>query len=178
MEDGLMVYYFYGNTRCPTCRSIESQSHDAVHTDFAAQLKSGAIKWKKLNYEAPSGAELGKKFEIQVPVVVLARMKDGEIEGWKRLDKVWALVGEKPAFAEYVRSEIDQMLEAMEAASNAVPTGETPDAASIPIPEADPESPPFTLDPDDVSVPDLDPPPDDSPFPETGSVPDDLPVPE
>jgi len=65
-----------------------------------------------------------------VPVVVLARMKDGEIEDWKRLDKVWALVREKSAFAEYVRSEINQMLEAREAASNAVPTGEIPDAAS------------------------------------------------
>ena len=38
-----------------------------------------------------------------MPVVVLAKMKAGQIEDWKRLDEVWALVGDKPAFASYVR---------------------------------------------------------------------------
>ena len=40
-----------------------------------------------------------------MPVVVLARMKDGKIEDWKRLDEVWALVGDKPAFTKYVRGK-------------------------------------------------------------------------
>jgi hypothetical protein len=161
MDDGLMVYYFYGNTRCPTCRSIESQSHDTVHTGFAS-----------------------KKFEVQVPVVVLVRMKGGEIEDWKRLDKVWALVGEKPAFAEYVRSEINQMLEATGAELAGTPTGDTVDTAVIPIPETDPDLPPLPTGPsdvpvpDDLPVPDGDPEPDDTPFPDTVPVPDDLPVPE
>ena len=66
--------------------------------------------WKILNYEQPRQRALAKKFEIQMPVVVLARMKDGEIEDWKRLDEVWALVGDKPAFAKYVRDEIERML--------------------------------------------------------------------
>ena len=37
-------------------------------------------------------------------------MKDGKIEDWKRLDKVWAVVGDKPAFTKYVRGEIERML--------------------------------------------------------------------
>ena len=37
--DGLVVYYFHSNTRCPTCQSIESQAKDTVQTDFAAQLR-------------------------------------------------------------------------------------------------------------------------------------------
>ncbi len=41
--DGLVVYYFHSNTRCPTCQSIESQAKDTVQTDFASQLTSGAI---------------------------------------------------------------------------------------------------------------------------------------
>ena len=111
-SDGLMVYYFHGNTRCPTCRSIESQAHTVVQSEFASELKSETVAWKVLNYEAPSGADLAKKFEIQVPVVVLARMKGGEIVQWKRLDRVWALVGDKPGYAAYVRDEIKQMADA------------------------------------------------------------------
>ena len=67
--------------------------------------------WKTLNYEEPAASELATKFEIQMPVVVLARMKEGQIEDWNRLDQVWGLVGDKPAFAEYIRTEIHQMLE-------------------------------------------------------------------
>ncbi|MFH1923668.1 MAG: nitrophenyl compound nitroreductase subunit ArsF family protein [Planctomycetota bacterium] len=111
-RDGLVVYYFHSNTRCPTCQAIESQSHETVQADFAEQLDSGEIVWKTLNYEEPAASELATKFEIQMPVVVLARMKEGQIEDWNRLDQVWGLVGDKPAFAEYIRAEISQILKA------------------------------------------------------------------
>jgi hypothetical protein len=45
-----------------------------------------------------------------MPVVVLARMKDGQVDSWSRLDKVWALVGDRPAFTQFVREEIERML--------------------------------------------------------------------
>ena len=66
--------------------------------------------WKIVNYEQPAAKPLAEKFEIQMPVVVLARMKDGKVDDWKRLDEVWAMVGDKPAFTKYVRGEIEQML--------------------------------------------------------------------
>ena len=154
MDDGLMVYYFHGNMRCPTCRAIESQSHDTVHTDFASQLESGDMEWKILNYEEPAGADLGKKFEIQMPVIVLVQMTGGEIGDWRRLDKVWALVGNKPAFAEYVRSEIKQMLATADVQPTAAPLGDAVDTAVLPIPETDPDLPPLPDGPSDVPVPD------------------------
>jgi len=68
------------------------------------------VTWKILNYEQPSNASLAAKFEIQMPVVVLAKMKAGQIEQWKRLDQVWGLVGNKPAFAKFIREQVAQML--------------------------------------------------------------------
>ena len=41
----------------------------------------------------------------------VARMKDGEITDWERLDRVWGLVDDEPAFASFVRDEIRQMRE-------------------------------------------------------------------
>jgi hypothetical protein len=146
-SDGLVVYYFHSNTRCPTCESIESQAHEAVQADFAPQLASGAVTWKILNYEQPASAELAKKFEIQMPVVVLAKMKAGQLENWKRLDEVWALVGDKPAFAKYVREQITQMLGTEKGQAGAESEMVAP---AIPVPggapsQVDPakESPPF-----------------------------------
>jgi hypothetical protein len=108
--DSLVVYYFHGNTRCLTCQSIESQARNVVQGDFAPRVASGELVWKVLNYEQPANAHLAKQFDIQVPVVVLARMKAGQIDDWTRLDEVWGLVGDKPAFAKYVRGEIAGML--------------------------------------------------------------------
>jgi hypothetical protein len=110
LADGLVVYYFHSNTRCPTCQAIESQSHDTVRTSFAAPLARGEMVWKILNYEQRAASDLAKKFEIQMPVVVLARMKGGAIQEWKRLDEVWALVDDKAAFATYLQNEINKML--------------------------------------------------------------------
>ena len=134
VDDALMVYYFHGNIRCPTCRAIESQSHETVRSDFASQLEIGEVVWKSLNYEEPSVAESAKEFEIQMPVVVLAQMKNGQIEDWKRLDRVWALVGDKPAFAAYIRDEIGQMLKSQDSGSTPPPNDDPPE---IPIPDSD-----------------------------------------
>ena len=51
--DGLIVYYFHSNTRCPSCLAIERRTQAIVENDFAAQVKSRDIIWKNLNYEEP-----------------------------------------------------------------------------------------------------------------------------
>jgi hypothetical protein len=140
--DGLVVYYFHSNTRCPTCQAIESQATDTVHADFASQLAKGEIAWTVLNYEQPAGAPLAKKFDVQMPVVVLAKMKAGQVEDWKRLDKVWALVGDKPAFAKYVGEEITKMLGPDKSATTDAPT------IPVPVDAASPEAPPAKQPPE------------------------------
>ncbi|MFC1597162.1 nitrophenyl compound nitroreductase subunit ArsF family protein [Planctomycetota bacterium] len=150
LRDGLVVYYFHSNTRCPTCESIESQAHETVQEDFAAQLGAGEIAWKTLNYEEPAASELATKFEIQMPVVVLARMKEGQMLDWNRLDQVWGLVGDKPAFAEYIRNEIGAMLEASIQEPTWVQPTEVP---SIPVPESDPVELPLPTDPAELPIP-------------------------
>jgi hypothetical protein len=146
LSDGLIVYYLHSKTRCPTCRAIESQAHDVVQSDFASELKSGAVAWKVLNYEEPSGAGLAKKFELQMPVVVLARMKGGEIAQWKRLDRVWALVGDKPGYASYLRDEIHQMVRAAEPQPTlASSEDESKAKESLGGPVNKPEAPPIDL---------------------------------
>ncbi|MCE5268351.1 MAG: nitrophenyl compound nitroreductase subunit ArsF family protein [Planctomycetaceae bacterium] len=132
INDGLVVYYFHGNIRCPTCQSIESQSHETVKKHFAAQLEDGTLAWKILNYEQPIAKPLATKFDVQMPVVVLARMKEGQVKDWKRLDEVWGLVGDKPAFAKFVRGEIERMLVPEKQKPSA--TAKKKAAPSIPLP--------------------------------------------
>ena len=150
LSDGLVVYYFHSNTRCPTCEAIESQSHATIRTDFATQLESGDLIWKVLNYEEPSVSGLATKFEIQMPVVVLARMKAGQVENWKRLDQVWGLVGDKPAFADFIRTEVSQMLDAGEKEPASQPSD---DVSAIPVPGSDMGEPPAPAEPPAIPTP-------------------------
>ena len=91
------------------------------------------MTWKVVNYEQPAAKSLATKFEIQMPVVVLAKMKEGRMENWKRLDEVWAVVGDKPAFTKYVRGAIERMLSPGKKAEAATAKAPGP---TIPIPNA------------------------------------------
>ena len=138
LEDGLVVYYFHGDIRCQTCRAIESQSHDTVQNDFPNQLENGQVVWKIVNYDKPEGAELAKEFDVHMANVVLARMSGGQVEEWKRLDQVWALVGDKPAFARFVRTEISEML-----AESAPPAGSPEESKLLDLPVPSMSPPPL-----------------------------------
>ena len=178
VDDGLVVYYFHSNVRCATCKAIESQSHETVQTAFDSELADGRMAWKTLNYEEADGTDLGKQFEVQVPVVVLAQMKGGQLSEWKRLDRVWALVSDKEAFADYVETEIREMLAST---SRAVDLQEgdadlpvpAEDQDMVPVLEEETAEPPVARDDsilqpnpvDDIS---------DSPIPDESS---DIPIP-
>ncbi|MHC4177231.1 MAG: nitrophenyl compound nitroreductase subunit ArsF family protein [Planctomycetota bacterium] len=149
-DDGLMVYYFHG-VRCPTCIAAESQAHETVRSDFASQLESREVIWKVLDYvKDPVAAKLARKFDVAASTVVLARMKDGQIEDWRRLDRVLVLVNDKPAFAAYIRDEIGQMLKSQESGPTPPPDDNSPD---IPIPDPDLLDIPVPTEPADVAVP-------------------------
>jgi len=125
-DTGLIVYYFHGKTRCPTCRAIESQAREVVQSHFADELSAGKLVWKEVNYESPAGAKLKDAFDVHISVVVLALMKDGQIERWTRLDRVWAVVGDKPAYEKYVREEIEKMLQPHEPTEPNIPLPDEP----------------------------------------------------
>ena len=61
-------------------------------------------------------------------------MKEDRLQEWTRLDKVLALVGDKPAFAKYGRGEIERMLAPEKQPVPA--TAQTP-GPTIPAPSAE-----------------------------------------
>jgi hypothetical protein len=131
--DGLVVYYFHSDARCPSCQAVEAGTKETLDADFAPQLGRGEIVWKVLNYTKPSGAVLAMKFDVKDPVVVLARMKDDRVSDWRRLDKVLAMAADKPALTKYVRGEIEQMLASEKKSVPAAAQGKGP---TIPVPAA------------------------------------------
>ena len=111
--DRLVAYYFHGNVRCQTCRTIEAYAEEAIKNGYPEQLASGKIEWHAVNIEQPENEHFVRDYELVTRSVVLVRMKDGEQAEWKRLDKVWNLVHTKQAFVDYIYENADPMIEAV-----------------------------------------------------------------
>jgi len=102
----IVVYYFYGKKRCDTCRTIEAYTREAVETRFAPMIQSGSVEWRSLNVELAENEHFVKDFELVSRTVVVAEVKGGRPARWKKLDQIWDLVGDKPAFLDYIRDEV------------------------------------------------------------------------
>jgi len=98
----LLVYYFHGNTRCWTCRTIEAFTKEAVETAFGPELESGEVEMRVVNVEAPGNEHFVDDYQLATRSVVLVDVVGGEERRWQRLDDVWRLVNDKASFMEYV----------------------------------------------------------------------------
>lgn len=106
----LVVYYFHGNTRCITCRKIESYAKSAIESGFAAELKTGQIEFRAVNVEEPNNEHFVQDYQLATRSVVLSRLRNDKQDAWKNLDQVWTLVRDPEAFQRYVVGETKQLL--------------------------------------------------------------------
>ncbi|MGA9117533.1 MAG: nitrophenyl compound nitroreductase subunit ArsF family protein [Bacteroidota bacterium] len=110
---GVAVYYFHGNVRCTTCRTIEALTREALETGFREELREGRLVWRVVNVEDPESEHYAEEFALSSSSVVLERTAEGSRPEWKKLNRVWELVhGEKEEFLAYVREETRAYLEA------------------------------------------------------------------
>jgi len=112
--DRIMAYYFHGNVRCQTCRTIEAYAEEAIKTGYPQEIASGKIQWRAVNIEEPTNEHFVKDFSLVTRSVVLVHVKDGSQAEWKRLDKVWNLVHNKQAFVDYIYENADPMVQAVQ----------------------------------------------------------------
>ncbi len=108
----VIVYYFHGNMRCKTCRTIESYAKQAVETGFPQDLQDGHVEWKVVNVDQPANDHYVEDFQLTTRSVVLERLINDKREEWNNLPRVWELVRDKEAFQQYIQDEIRAYREA------------------------------------------------------------------
>ncbi|MGO8749448.1 MAG: nitrophenyl compound nitroreductase subunit ArsF family protein [Thermoguttaceae bacterium] len=147
-RDGVKVYYLHGNTRCPTCRTIEADAEQAILDAFTDDLKSGKIQWQVINYESPGNEHYATDYEVVAPNVVLAMFKDGKQVKWKGLPEVWEHVGDKAKYFAFVQNSLREFLGRPQVAPGrasvlaAPPAAPPPVAPSVPPLQAGAPTPP------------------------------------
>ncbi len=121
------VYYPHNTFRCMSCNTIENLLKAAVFGGKGANLKNGTeievkpiykalvekgkITFKSLNVDEKENAGFLKKYKSEAKIPVLVAVKDGKEVKVKVLDAVWKLLGDNGKFVEYVRKNLNEMLE-------------------------------------------------------------------
>lgn len=108
--DLVKVIYFYGDYRCPTCRTIEEFSGDAVNEGFENELKSGKLKWETINIDKDENKHFIDDYSLNTMSLVIIKMKDGKELTYKICPKVWELTIDRDEFIKYVQKEIKDYL--------------------------------------------------------------------
>lgn len=104
-ERQVVVTYFHTTQRCATCRRLETLSREAIETGFPAELKSGAIVFRMVNYEEKGNEHFVKDYDLYTKSLIVTDEFRGKPGRWANLEKIWQLVQDREKFLRYVQQE-------------------------------------------------------------------------
>jgi hypothetical protein len=105
----LVAYYFHGTFRCPTCLKMEKYASEAIEESFDGEVQSGRVQWQAVNYDEPANEHFVKQYELVASALVLVSGQ-ADVQRWQKLERIWDLVGDEPAFKNYVIDEVKNIL--------------------------------------------------------------------
>lgn len=109
-DSQLIVYYFHGDQRCPTCHKLETYAKEALDAYFANEIASKKIVWKVVNVDKTENSHFVQDYQLVTKSVVLSEVANGKEVGWKNLDQIWQRVGDKESYLQYIRDSITKGL--------------------------------------------------------------------
>jgi len=105
-DNQLIVYYFHGDQRCPTCHKLETYAKEALDVYFADEIASKKIAWRVVNVDRTENSHFIQDYKLVTKSVVLSEVADGKEVGWKNLDQIWQKVRDKDGYLQYIRDSI------------------------------------------------------------------------
>ena len=106
----VMVYYFHGDFRCVNCHRIETYTKEAVEKYFGKELDSGKLVFRVMNVDKRENQHFMKDYQLYTKSVVLSLVKDGKEVKFDNLQGVWNYLGDKQAFFNYIKDEVNKYL--------------------------------------------------------------------
>jgi hypothetical protein len=107
----IIVYYFHGTYRCPSCTKIEKWSYEAIKHSFLKALKEGRLLWKPVNVDKPENRHFVKEYSLFTKSLIITEVKGEKQTKWKNLDKVWRLLRDQEKFSAYVTQEVKNYMD-------------------------------------------------------------------
>ncbi len=113
-RDGVIAYFFHGMDRCEACINYEAYAKDVIASDFARPLAQGLLYWQVVDFDQPANGHFDADYGLgHVATLVLVRRQNGEDIGEPkplRDGLMYAALGEREEFGQYVRTELTAFL--------------------------------------------------------------------
>jgi thiol-disulfide isomerase/thioredoxin len=109
--DSVVVYYFHGARRCPTCRGIQETIERTIKERFGAETASAALSFQDVNIDEPDNKHFAKEYNLSFSSMVVSARKGKETLKWENCDKVWEHARDPSALADYTDRQIRGYLE-------------------------------------------------------------------
>lgn len=106
-----VVYYFYTNARCSSCKTIEEYTRAAVEENFTAGYKGWNVVFKGVNVDEEPGKHFVQDYWLNSKSVVVQKFSGDKALQWGKLEKVWQLLDDKDAFIDYITVETHKLLD-------------------------------------------------------------------
>ena len=110
-REKVIVYYFHGTYRCPSCTKIEKWSYEAIKDFFPKELKEDRLLWKPVNVEKPENRHFIKEYSLFTKSLIITEVKGEKQTKWKNLDKVWRLLRDEEKFSAYVTQAVKNYMD-------------------------------------------------------------------
>ena len=106
----LVVYYFYNNMRCVSCKKFERWTAQTLADFFKIEQSQGIVKWQPINIDQDGNEHFVKEYQLVTKSVVLAEFEGDKQVQWKNLDKIWDMLGSQDEYMQYIKTEVSDML--------------------------------------------------------------------
>jgi hypothetical protein len=109
-EAKVIAYYFYTNSRCQSCYTIEKYTKGSIEENFKDELTSGELVFKPVNVDLKENQHFLGDYQLYTKSVVLSLVRDGKEIEFKNLKKIWDFLRNKDAFYKYIEVETQEFL--------------------------------------------------------------------
>jgi thioredoxin 1 len=110
-EPRVIVYYFHRTLRCETCLAIEHQTEETLERACAAELASGELSWRIVNFDLDEHRHYEDRFDLMMSSLVIVETGDDGTGRWVMLHDVWDHVDTGEPFEQYIESNVRAYLD-------------------------------------------------------------------
>jgi len=108
----VVVTYFHGDVRCPTCKKLEAFSREAIEQGFAKEIAAGTVVFQAINVDRAENKHFVTDYKLVTKSLIVADERDEKPGRWVNLEKIWDLVGNHDSYMTYVRGAVRDLLDA------------------------------------------------------------------
>lgn len=106
VQDGVVVYYFHGDRRCPTCIGIQKAVEQTVAERFSAQQVAGALVYQDINMDDDVNKGYANRYQLASSTMIVSTMVAGKELKWTNCDKVWTHALDASKLTAYIEEQI------------------------------------------------------------------------